>query len=224
MALFEAIGEPTGDVPLLKKPVEPPVSLPQFEPTEEERRSVRIKLEEGGLPADGSGRVVILNANASDLMPLRRWDTDRFRQLAHRIVDYDDKIYIALTGAPSEQPAIEQLAQRIGHPRVIMMAGKTTLREVVTLYGLSEVLITNDSGPAHFAALTPVKIISLFGPETPNLYRPVSPNNESITANLACSPCIHVFNARDTACTDNQCMQMITVDDVFEAFRRAYER
>ena len=39
------------------------------------------------------------------------------------------------------------------------------------LYTLSELLITNDSGPAHFASMTPITVITLFGPETPLLFR-----------------------------------------------------
>ena len=44
------------------------------------------------------------------------------------------------------------------------------MRELLTLYTLADVLVTNDSGPAHFASLTPVHTVVLFGPETPLLF------------------------------------------------------
>ena len=44
---------------------------------------------------------------------------------------------------------------------------KTTLRQLLVLYTRSEILVTNDSGPAHFASLTAIHVVTLFGPETP---------------------------------------------------------
>ena len=54
---------------------------------------------------------------------------------------------------------------------MIPLAGKTTLRQVLVLYARSEILVTNDSGPAHFASMTPIHVVTLFGPETPALVR-----------------------------------------------------
>ncbi|HFQ88757.1 MAG TPA: hypothetical protein ENK27_01660, partial [Desulfobulbus sp.] len=36
---------------------------------------------------------------------------------------------------------------------------------------------------------------------------------------LACSPCVSAANHRKTPCTDNRCLQAITVDQVFAAIR-----
>ncbi|MEO7135079.1 MAG: glycosyltransferase family 9 protein [Vicinamibacterales bacterium] len=44
------------------------------------------------------------------------------------------------------------------------------MRELLTLYTLASVLVTNDSGPAHFASSTPGHTIVLFGPEPPLLF------------------------------------------------------
>lgn len=221
VALADALLDEPHDVPMLKRPVTPPTELPAFEPSDEERQSVLQKLREAGYPAQGRAPLLILNANASDLLPLRRWPMERFELLARRCLAAHEDLWIVLTGSPGEAASIDALCRRLNHPRVISFAGKTTLRELIMLYVLSDVIITNDSGPAHFAALTPIQIISLFGPETPELYSPVSPNNQSLVAGLQCSPCIHVFNARDSACTDNQCMKQITVEQVFAAFERA---
>jgi hypothetical protein len=58
--------------------------------------------------------------------------------------------------------------------------------------------------------------IVLFGPETPKLYEPLG-NSRAIYAGLACSPCVSAHNHRRTACTDNVCMQAITVEEVYAA-------
>ncbi len=126
-----------------------------------------------------------------------------------------------LTGAPSERAIAEGLCRALASPRVISVAGQTTLRELLTLYTLATVLVTNDSGPGHFASLTPVHAIVLFGPETPRLFGPLAPATTVIWKELACSPCVSVFNHRLSPCRNNVCMQSITVDEVFDAVRDA---
>jgi ADP-heptose:LPS heptosyltransferase len=58
-------------------------------------------------------------------------------------------------------------------------------------------MLTNDSGPAHFAALAQLKTWVLFGPETPTLYGALDPNAEFIYKGLACSPCVSAANTAD---------------------------
>ena len=94
----------------------------------------------------------------------------------------------------------------------------------MALYNLSEVLITNDSGPAHFAALTPVDVITLFGPETPALFGAPTPRSSPIWLGLACSPCVNAYNNRQSPCHNNLCMQGITVDRVFEEAVKVLEK
>jgi ADP-heptose:LPS heptosyltransferase len=78
-------------------------------------------------------------------------------------------------------------------------------------------LITNDSGPAHMAMLTPVKTVTIFGPETPALYGPLGKNATNIFANFSCSPCLSAANHRHTICQDSKCLKAISVDDVERA-------
>ena len=97
------------------------------------------------------------------------------------------------------------------------------MEELLALYSLSRVLVTNDSGPAHFATLTSIQTLTLFGPETPKLFAANSPRSHTLWAGLACSPCVSAYNNRVTCCNDNQCMQRITVDQVFGKTCELYE-
>jgi ADP-heptose:LPS heptosyltransferase len=83
-------------------------------------------------------------------------------------------------------------------------------------------LITNDSGPAHFASMTPITVITLFGPETPSLFRALTPRAIPIWMQLPCSPCVNAYNNRQSPCRDNICMKSITVDHVFSIACEAY--
>jgi ADP-heptose:LPS heptosyltransferase len=170
--------------------------------------------------AQDASPVVILNPNASDLLPLRKWQTSKFAELAKRILGAYPHARIVLTGGPSELAAAEQLRAEIASPRVVSMAGQTSLPELLTLYSVADVLVTNDSGPGHFSSLTPVHAIVLFGPETPRLFGPLSESSTVIWKELACSPCVSVFNHRLSPCRNNVCMQSISVDEVFEAVHR----
>ena len=168
--------------------------------------------------------IVLLNANASDLIPLRRWPAERYVELARRILDEFPEALVALTGAPNEAEAAEQIARQVGSPRCVSMAGRTTLRQLLVLCGLAEILVTNDSGPAHFATLTPVDVVVLFGPETPRLFASTSPRTHALWVGIVCSPCINAFNDRASPCRDNQCMQLLSVDMVFDEVHRHWTR
>jgi ADP-heptose:LPS heptosyltransferase len=219
-ALVEAaLGSPD-DEPLLKRPaaaIDRPSTLASFTPDARELQAVRALLDQAG----AADTTILLNPNASDLLPLRKWETGRFSELARRILTSFPRARIVLTGAPSEQAGADEICRQIASPRVISAAGRTSLRELLTLYTLSDVLVTNDSGPAHFASLTPVHTVVLFGPETPLLFGSRAPATTIIWKQLACSPCVSVFNHRLSPCRNNVCMQSITVDEVFDAVQSA---
>src|SRR4030095_15329599 len=160
---------------------------------------------------------------ASDLLPLRRWSERRYVELARRLLERYPELFIGFTGARSEAAANNQLAAEVSSSRVIQLAGKTTLRQLLVLYTRSDILVTNDSGPAHFASMTPIRVIALFGPETPALFAARSPNATALWAGIACSPCVNAYNNRQSVCRNNLCMQAIAVDDVFEEVTRIYD-
>jgi ADP-heptose:LPS heptosyltransferase len=215
--LVESIWADPRDVPLLKVPAprlddgfyEPP----HFEPAPGEVEGVRALLQRlAGKPADGP--ILLLNPNASDLLPLRKWPTDRFIELAKRLLSDDPEALVAITGAPSERDAAEAVARQIDAKRCVSIAGHTTLRQLFALYTIADVLVTNDSGPGHFSSMTPLDSLVLFGPETPALFGPLGSHSHTMWEALACSPCVNALNHRFSPCTNNVCMQDITTDAV----------
>jgi ADP-heptose:LPS heptosyltransferase len=241
--LVETLRQDPNQTPLPKVPA-PALDWapPLFEPTESEIAGVRRAIRDASAEAGGSngqmvssagedtggtnspsgldGPLVLLNPNAGDLLPLRRWPTERFIELGRRLLLDDPAITIAITGAPSERAAAEEVAAELRSAgpddggRVICVAGRTSLRELIVLYTLADLLVTNDSGPGHFASLTDLPTLVLFGPETPELFAPLGKATHVMSANLACSPCVSAMNHRFSACDDNVCMQSLTVDQV----------
>ena len=196
--------------------------LARFQPTLSEIDEIDALLQREN-PRIGSAPIILLNPNASDLLPLRRWPPMRYVELARRLLERYPDLFIGFTGAPAEAGPNNQLADEVGSDRVIPLAGRTTLRQMLMLYTRSEILVTNDSGPAHFASMTPIHVVTLFGPETPALFAARSPNVTVLWAGIACSPCVNAYNNRQSVCRNNLCMQAITVDDVFEKVTHIYD-
>jgi ADP-heptose:LPS heptosyltransferase len=153
------------------------------------------------------------------------WPTDRLIELGQRILAEHADVKLAITGAPSERAAAERIARQIGpSQRVVSLAGKTTLRELLVAYSIADVLVTNDSGPGHFASMTEIDSIILFGPETPALFGPLGASSHTIWRGLACSPCVSALNHRFSPCNDNVCMKEITVSQVLDTVNGLLQR
>jgi ADP-heptose:LPS heptosyltransferase len=179
------------------------------------QRIEHLASEAGILFTQGKERLILINPNASDLLPQRRWSQQRFSELIMSIhQQYPDDL-ILITGSPAEFEYVETVRTVANVKNALNFAGQVSFAELPPLYSLSDVMVTNDSGPGHFSAVTPLRTVVLFGPETPALYGSVG-NSIAITANLACSPCVSAANHRKTPCHDNVCMQAITVAQVLE--------
>ena len=163
----------------------------------------------------GQQRLILVNPNASDLLPQRRWAQQRFSELIQGLNQLYANDLILITGSPAEFEYVEKVRAVANVKNTLNFAGQVSFAELPPLYTLSDVMVTNDSGPGHFSAVTPLRTVVLFGPETPALYGSVG-KSISITANLACSPCVSAANHRKTPCHDNVCMQAITVPQVLE--------
>jgi ADP-heptose:LPS heptosyltransferase/membrane-associated phospholipid phosphatase len=218
LSLVKALKNPRKTDPWLKEHIPAHErKLLALKPSSTTLETIREKLKNAS-PADlpKQPRFVILNANASDLVPLRRWPLSHYKTLALAILKEHHDVHIVLTGSPAETNTAITLAQSIDNPRVIPFAGETSFDELIALYSLSHLLVTNDSGPAHFASTTAIPTLVLFGPETPVLFGPVGTNQEAISLFLACSPCISPFNAKTSPCSDPVCMKNISTEQVLK--------
>ena len=104
---------------------------------------------------------------------------------------------------------------------IIDLTGYTrSISELLALFHVARLLVTNDGGPGQFAALTPIWTLMLFGPETPSLYAPLTPRCYSFYSQWPCSPCLTAYNHRTSYCDgDNQCLKVIAPADVLAKAR-----
>lgn len=165
-------------------------------------------------------RLVIINPNASDLLPQRRWMQENFVVVMRNLLADDENILVLITGSPAERDRAAVLQKHVNSARCINFAGCHGLDELPSLYQIAELMLTNDSGPGHFSSVTPLRTFVLFGPETPTLYGSLG-NSTPIYAGLACSPCVSAANHRKTPCNDNVCLQVIKPEAVLIQLRQA---
>ncbi|MFB0566069.1 MAG: glycosyltransferase family 9 protein [Candidatus Aminicenantaceae bacterium] len=218
--LIYAVYSSIEDVPLTKKPVEEKdIVIPTLKISEEDRENILKKLEDENINIVKARKIILLNPNERDVIPLRKWSAENYVKLAKLLLKHEG-VYIVITGTESEKKNADIIHDAINSEMCINFAGKTTFSELIDLYNVSDALITNDSGPVHFSAVTNIKTFAFFGPETPKLYGPLGENCHVFYANYACSPCVSALNHRKSPCRNNKCLKAISAVEVYEEVQK----
>lgn len=217
IALVNALIDNNGEMPYSKRAIsDDEIILDKAVVTVEEKDAIREILQSHHSDYDKNcHHVILINPNASQLLIQRKWPYEHYSKLIKMILETNERILIYITGAPEEKEEAEALKDSVGSSRCINFAGGTNFSQLPALYSVSALLITNDSGPGHFSAVTDIKSYVFFGPETPALYGSLG-NSTPIFAGLACSPCVSAANHRKTACLDNKCLQVIQPEYVMD--------
>ncbi len=217
MALIKTLFENPSDEPHYRGSIDTQnFVLPKYDPASADVQSVRQKLQSASPDLDGSVTLILINPNSSDIFPLRKWPLENFARLCQRLLTDIPNCHLVITGVASERKDAQYIMERVQNPKCIDFTGKTNLRELLALYSLASLMVTNDSGPAHFASLLRLPTVVLFGPETPRLYGPMGNRHKVLYADFACSPCVSVYNGKKSPCDDNRCLQSITVNQVLQ--------
>jgi 3-deoxy-D-manno-octulosonic-acid transferase/heptosyltransferase-1 len=137
------------------------------------------------------------------------WEDQKFAELGDRIYR-ELGIAVILTGG--EAGPLERIKSRM-KTAAINLGGRTTLRELASLYKEASLVITTDSGPMHLAAAVGTPVVAIFGPTDPSRTGPYGPGHRIIRRGISCSPCFLKH------CKDPRCMTEITVEDVFSAVK-----
>ncbi|HEV2764935.1 MAG TPA: lipopolysaccharide heptosyltransferase II, partial [Pyrinomonadaceae bacterium] len=138
----------------------------------------------------------------------KRWPVEHFAALADRLVE-EMKATVLLVGSREESDVTRAVAARMRRSAVVL-TGQTTLDETAAVLGLVDLLVTNDTGPAHLAAALGRPVLVIFGPTDPTTTRPFSPLAEVLRRPPECAPCM----LRDCP-IDHRCMTAITPAEVF---------
>lgn len=164
---------------------------------------------------------IVVNPNASDLRIERRWPGENMARLIEQLQARFPQYTILLIGAGNEKDWVSSVYQMISadaKQSVYSTAGLLTLHELFALLKEARLLITNDTGPMHMSFSLRKQTVCLFGPASPTQYGQ-NPNAFGLYKNIYCSPCVHDFLSPPCK-GDNQCMKLISVEDVFRLCER----
>ena len=221
--LVHALEAPPGQVPRVKRPrAMDCLDVPKVVTDAATADAIWRKLRSIAPEIGPTRKLVVVNPNASAKFPMRRLPLESFTELVRQLLE-DPEVFVLITGVASEKPDAEYICSQVASPRALDLAGRTTLNELLHLFDLAHVLVTNDSGPAHFAALTRIHVIVFFGPEVPERYRPLTTSSDVVHTGYSCSPCIGAYNQRLSPCNDNLCLKSISVDEIAVLVRSRLE-
>ncbi|HUN70298.1 MAG TPA: glycosyltransferase family 9 protein, partial [Burkholderiales bacterium] len=85
--------------------------------------AMRRRIREAYPPYDEARhRVVLINPNASELLPQRRWMPDRFVAVMRGLLAEDPGLLVLITGSPQEREEAAQLQRQVGDERCVNFA------------------------------------------------------------------------------------------------------
>lgn len=146
----------------------------------------------------------------------KRWPSERFAALADRLIESKRKVL--LIGSKDELDVTEEVVRRMQN-KPVLLTGKTSLDQITAVLDRADLIVTNDTGPAHIGAALGRPTIVIFGPTNPLTTRPFAPEAEVLRNPPDCAPCM----LRDCP-IDHRCMTAIEVDEVFERSQALLKR
>jgi lipopolysaccharide heptosyltransferase II len=128
--------------------------------------------------------------------PAKRWLPERFAEAAAKITAQSSAQWI-LFGTKNDA---DHCVNRIG---------QTTLDQLIDELRQCSLLLTNDTGTMHLAALLGVPVVAVFGSTEPRLTGPLGNGHIILRHHVECSPCF----LRECP-IDFRCMKAISADEV----------
>ena len=148
--------------------------------------------------------------------PNKRWPAQNFAELVHLLAGSFPDMRFTILGNDDDKP-LGEVISRAEPARCLNLCGRISLPEMVEWLRLSELMITNDTGPMHVAAALGTPLIALFGPTEPRRTGPYGQLENVLQINLPCSPCMKSYCAYEKP---NECLKAISSAVVFERVQR----
>lgn len=179
---------------------------PQFALRVSVNRQQRAKhsLREHGLRGDAP---LVLLCPGSINSRAKRWTAERYAQVADQFAE--SGVSVALIGSAAEMQVSNEVS-RLTKSTPVVLTGQTSVAEAAAIISVADVLITNDTGPAHIGSALGTPTLVIFGPTNPLTTRPFAPDAEIIRHKPDCAPCM----LRDCP-IDHRCMTAISPEEVF---------
>lgn len=141
------------------------------------------------------------------------WLPERFREVTQKLIS-SPNVFVLYFGDNSTLSLIQDICKDLPQEKVINLANKTTLRELMSLLNICNVLLTNDSGPMHIASALGVPLVALFGSTSDIKTGPFN-GGVVLHKHVECSPCY-----KKECPIDFRCMKRITTEEVISELNK----
>lgn len=132
----------------------------------------------------------VLNPSAS--CPSKIWPADRFAEVADFLWE-QYRLPSVLIGAGEDRAHSVRVRESARHP-ALDLTGKLSLGTLGHCLKKAQILISNDSGPAHIAAAVGTPVLSIFGRNESGLsarrWAPLGPKSRWIQKDVGCYFCL----------------------------------
>lgn len=189
-------------------------ALELFVPPETEAKTERLF---GELGIDGNEPLIGLNPGAA-FGASKCWPPERFAEAGDRLSERFGARCLVLAG-PGEEAVQAAIAGAMRTRPLAPPASRVGLDVLKGLVKRLALLVTNDTGPRHFAHAFSVPAVVLMGPTDPRYTQCDSERARVLRADVDCGPC-----HRKTCPTDHRCMTALTAGQVVEAAEALLER
>ena len=167
-------------------------------------------------PEYENNQLILVAPDVGYNLTIRNYPKDLLANVINKILNHFPDKLVLLVGTPDNMGTCKDVSAQVNHPRCINFCNQApALREFFELLHMSELLITNDNGPAHFAGATGTKVLALFSTDSPFIYGPLG-SCVIMYSFYQCSPCISAFNHKTSKCSNNLCLQTIKPEAVYE--------
>lgn len=156
------------------------------------------------------------------LAPMTTWETrcwppERFAALGDRIAKDGRRIVLISSAHPREAAVAQAVAGQM-QTKAAIASGNLTFRQMAAMVSEADLLISGDTGPMHVAAAVGTPYLALFGPTPVENLAPLAGPGRVLRHAVPCGPCYQKTCAL-TGSEKFQCMRLITVDEVYEAYQ-----
>jgi len=204
LTLAEALGAPLRD------------PKPKIFLSPEDRAWAKERLAKAGVK--GGEKLVGIHPGSGGTA--RDWRPERFGELGERI-QKELGARAVVTGMEAERDLADIVASKMSRAPV-MIVGETNLKQLTAIIEKESVFVSNSTGPMHLAAAVGTKVVAMFPPIrtcSPKRWGPWGKGHKVILPIVPeCTKCT------GTKCRYCDCMDKITVDEVFIAVKEALKR
>ncbi len=160
---------------------------------------------------DPARPLVVLNPGAN-YGSAKCWPAVKYAALADALVDRYNARVVASLG-PKERAIADELAASARRPIEIFVDPPLGLGPLKALIRRCRLLITNDTGPRHFAPAFGVPVVTIFGSSDPAWTVTYFDQERNVSLDLDCQPCME----RVCPLKHHNCMKMLEPDLVLKA-------